>query len=434
MIRRFFLTRRMAFVLAAALILCMAGCKTSLADPILPAPPGRGTASPSPSDKPAASPSPDTDTPAPEPDFSTRDIKIQMAGDILLHTKPVGAAKTGAHTYDFTPYFSEIKDYIDGDLAICNMESPVDAYGDNQNLSSFPLFNVPYEILPALKGAGFNFLLTANNHAYDKKFAGLAATRNNIEKAGLRFTGTFETREQYDEPVVIDIDGLKVGILNYSDADNGMGVTIPADKLPFAMRRFTVADMSSIPAMTADIARLREAGAEFVIAALHWGAEYLDKPNDTQKKIAQALCDGGADVVMGSHAHCVQPIEWHEAEDGRTCLILYSLGNFFADQIGMSPPKPKTQYGMLASVTIRKNKAGEIEWAAADYLPTLTYRYADKSSPNGYGYRLLPSEAYVEGEVRPAIFAGDAEWEKARTAYAHVTNIAGDAVAVADIH
>ncbi|MDR3207282.1 MAG: CapA family protein [Oscillospiraceae bacterium] len=363
-------------------------------------------------------------TPTPEPDFSTPTVKIQMAGDIMLHIGPQRAAKT-AEGYDFTPYFSLIAPYLDGDLTVCNMEAPVDAYGENQKTSSYPQFNVPYEILPALKGAGFNFLLTANNHAYDMRWAGLLATRRNIERAGLDFTGTFETQEQYDAPKIVAVNGLKVGILSYSDADNGLSVLIPTEELPHAMRRFTSGSLDSLPDMAADIANLRAAGAQFVIAALHWGAEYRNAPTDTQRDIARALCDSGADVVMGGHSHCVQPIEWYTGPDGRESLILYSLGNFFADQIALDPPQPKTQYGMLISVSVRLDKAGALVWEGADYMPTLSYRYQDSASPTGTAYRLLPAPEYAEAETRPDVFATDAEWNKVKAAMAHVETIAG---------
>ncbi len=423
---------RIRILTALLLLVLLAGCVSSEALPVPETPSPSVSLSPSPvsdtspSPTPMPSPSP---TPSPEPDFSTPDVKIQMAGDILLHTKPREAAKMSGG-YDFFPYFEYIRDYIDGDLAICNMESPVDAYGDNKKLSSYPTFNVPYEILPALKDAGFTFLTTANNHAYDQRYAGLVKTRENIEKAGLPFTGTNATAEDYDAYSIVELQGIKIGIIAYTDADNGMGVTIPADKLPFAMRRFSTASTESVPAMIADMQRCREAGAEFVILSLHWGAEYRDKPNDTQKEIARLLCEGGADIVLGGHSHCVQPVEWRTAQDGRKCLILYSLGNFFADQIDMDSPIPKTQYGALVSVSIRKNKAGLLEWGDTSYLPTLSYRYKQAATANGFGYRLLPVGDFIVGETRPAVFASDADWKKAQTAFSHVTTVMGDAVPV----
>jgi len=378
--------------------------------------------------QPSPEPEPETEPePEPEPDFSTPEIKIQMAGDILLHTGPVRAAQT-PDGYDFAPYFSMIAPYLDGDLNLCNMETPVDVFGANRELSSFPKFNVPYEILPALRGAGFHCLITANNHAYDKGWDGLTATKRNIEEAGLDVDGTFETQEQFDSPKILDVNGLKIGIISYTDSANGLDTLIPPDKRPFSMRRFSSYSLLDVPAMTADIERLRAFGMHLVIVSLHWGVEYADQPRSTQRDIARALCDAGADIVMGSHSHCVQPVEWHESADGRSSLILYSLGNFFADQTGLKIPK--TQYGMVVSVRVRLDRAGALTWEGVEILPTMTYRYADRTTRNGVNYRLLPLDMFATDVERPEVFSSNSEWAKAQKAFAHVDKITGDAVAV----
>jgi poly-gamma-glutamate synthesis protein (capsule biosynthesis protein) len=310
-----------------------------------------------------------------------------MAGDILLHTRPVAAART-EEGYDFRPYFEEIAPYLEEGFAVCNMESPVDAFGGNAKLSSYPMFNVPYEILPALRDAGFDALVTANNHSYDKGLGGLIATRRNIDAAGLLHTGVNETQEQYDEYLIADVNGIQVGILAYSELDNGNSWNIPAENLPFAMRRFTLSE-DSVPAMAQDMQNCRDAGAELIILSLHWGAEYQDRPNDAQVNLARLLAEQGADVVMGNHSHCVQPMEWVDTPRGER-VIFYSLGNFFADQTALDPPRPKTQYGLLA--TVRAVKDGDTLTLSAETLATHSRRYPDENSPNGNGYRLEPAE------------------------------------------
>jgi len=345
----------------------------------LPTPAPSPTPSPSPSPTPTPSPSP---TPEPTPPPPIEAI-IHMAGDILLHTEPVKAAKT-EDGYDFLPFLSPIASYLQDGFAICNMESPVDAYGDNTRISTFPCFNVPYEILTALKEVGFDALVTANNHAYDQGFGGLVATRRNIEKAGLLFTGTNETQEQYDEYLIVDVNGLMVGIIAYSEIDNGMSGVIPSEKRPFTMRRFTLND-KDIDVMAEDMQRCRDAGADLIILSLHWGAEYVDTPNSTQVRFARMLSERGADVVMGNHAHCVQPLEWVDTPRGSR-PIFYSLGNFFCNNMKY----PKTQYGML--LTIKVVKDGDDISISAEILPTFCNKYWDADSPNGLSYRLEPAE------------------------------------------
>lgn len=382
--------------------------------------------------------------PSPEPEDTT--VKIQFAGDILLHANPVKYAKTGEATYDFKPYLEAIKPYINGDLAICNMETPVDVNGGNTGLSGYPTFNAPYEILEALQYAGFNHLLTANNHSFDKGAPGLEATLENISKAGLSSTGTYADEEAFNTPTVLDVEGLKVGIVAYTYAVNGLESTVPKDRLPYLIRRFHDGSLNDLPRMTEDIATLREAGAELVIVALHWGAEYVDKPTQTQRDIAQGLCEAGADVILGGHSHCVQPMEWVEVErEGETvrCLVMYSLGNFLSDQLAMDVPKLKTQYGMLVSLNVKKTPKGVVTLEECSALPTLFYRERGTPPEGGYNYSLLPLAGYGADDESeqsaaqlpqsdPDIGGGDTPlpsndaWEWGREAYQHVLNIVGD--------
>lgn len=387
--------------------------------PVSPAdgtPPTRATTEPSTTAPPTTA----------EPDLSTPDIKIQFAGDVLLHAKPVSGAKTGENTYDFDPYFSQIREYVDGDLAICNMEGPVDAHGNNEKISYYPQFNSPYEILEGIKNMGFNFVTTANNHTFDQYLDGLINTRNNVIKAGLDFAGTNETQEQHDTYFIKEYNGIKIGVIAYSALDNGLSGAIPQEARSYVMRMFDSSpDSADILTMISEIQACREAGAEFVIVSLHWGVEYVDTPPDGFEEIAHQLCDGGADIIMGNHSHCVQPIETYTANrvDGeKETLIIYSLGNFFADQIALN--MPKTQYSMLVNVNIHKNKQGEIEFGECSYLPTLTYRYQKASGK--WGFYLLPAGKMMDAEQRPEVFMSDSDWEKAGKAWEHVTKVVGD--------
>jgi len=144
-------------------------------------------------------------------------------------------------------------------------------------------------------------------------------------------------------------------------------------------------------------------------------------------ELARLLAESGADVVMGNHVHCVQPLEWADTERGKR-LIIYSLGNFFADQYDLSNPTPKTQYGMLVNVTVTLD-AGVLA-LDADYMPTFSYRFYDTQSPTGLNYRLIPAWEYIGADERPDVFRDDAGWRRVEDAYNHVVKIAGEDVPV----
>ncbi len=380
---------------------------------------------PSPPLTPAPTPTPTpTPTPAPTPPPEAR---IQMAGDVLLHIFPINAARTGTDTYNFKPFFSDVKPYLTGDLVMCNMEGPIDVNGGNQGITTFPLFNAPNEIAEAVRDAGFNYVVAGNNHSYDKKLAGLIATQANLAKAGLEFTGIYSCQEEFEnQDCLSNINGIPVAVLNYTQDDNGLSPWIPEDVRPYTLRRFT-GTMDSLPAMAEDIERVRAQGARFVILALHWGTEYQNKPSSAQTELAQALCDAGADMIWGAHPHVCQPVVWVDAKDGRRCLVAYSTGNFFADQTAMNPPNARTQYGMVLDIVIR-DTGDAIEWVDASCLPTLTARF--QNDDDRRDYRVFPIPEASDELSRPDIFPSDSLWSQAKKAYAHIDSLAGESVRV----
>ena len=369
-----------------------------------------------------------------EPEPEMVNALIQLVGDILLHPRYTGSvetARTGPDTFNFHPFLEHIAPYIVGDLAIANMETPVDVMGGNQDLSTFPFFNVPFEILPALVDTGFNHLVTANNHSFDRGFGGLVATVDNIAKAGLTQTGMYVDRAAFDELTIKDVNGIKVGIIAYTDSVNGLESFVTDDQREFAVRRFRSHVLDDVERMAVNISRLRDAGAEFVILSVHWGAEYVDEPTQMQRLVARALVDAGADVIMGNHAHVVQPVEWHEREDGSRGFIIYSLGNFLADQTRLTAPSidaqinsghGRTQYGKIVNINIERDNSGTVSIVDANIIPTLTMRdYGGNTLRFVDDVTVLP---IFDAEL-PDFVSYEPTRNWGRVAYEHVTRIVG---------
>ena len=361
-----------------------------------------------------------------EPDLSAT-VRVTAAGDHMLHGPLNRAAKTGDYTYDYTQFLGEIREYINGDLNITDIEGPVDSFGGNKNISSYPNFNYPIELLDALEYQGFNFVVTANNHAYDKGWDGLNSMREKLEAKGFDYLGTFITPEEYNTPYIKEISGVKIGITAWSALDNGISYMVAGHE-DYAMKKFNQDNLDDLPKMIEDVKSLRMAGAEVVLMPLHWGAEYQDKPSDNQRLIAHTLAENGVDIIIGDHPHCVQPIEVYKGS-----LIIYSLGNFFADQIDLSTPIPKTQYGMVVSFEINRDKTGNISIDNAQYMPTFCYRDSQLPSAGkeSYGYILAPAGKYAKMEAKPEGFS-DKLWSESKKAWEHVCRVAGYAIPVYD--
>ena len=350
---------------------------------------------------------------------------ITLCGDILIHNTVARSSKSG-DGYDFEPIFSAIKPLLAADVVIGNLESPVDAYGDNQKISSYPRFNAPNELIGGLKNVGFTTLITANNHALDQYYSGLARTRALVLEAGITPVGTYADRRESEKPVILEANGIKIGIAAWTDSDNGMGGGIDQDKRDYVLPTFSSQTTDDVDRMTADIVKLKEAGAEFIIFSLHWGAEYADAPTNMQKQIARALVDAGADVIMGNHAHCVQPIERYSGQ--RDGLIIYSLGNFIADQFALN--MQKTARSMIVRITVTRD-AGDQPAVLADacYIPTVIVRHSAFSlSGAGNGFRIYPAKEYADVTRTDGVPKGVTVTGIARDAYDAVFKIVGDVI------
>ena len=277
-----------------------------------------------------------------------RRARLFFVGDIMAHRPQVNAARHfGAGSYDFRPQFKEILPLLSGaDLLIGNLETVLGGARTDADYTGYPLFNTPDSLLDALKDAGFNVLLLANNHANDKKPQGLLRTLKEIEKRGLLWVGLDDPEEgRSPVPLLIEVQGIQVALLNYMYGSN---TALPAKGTQ--LRPSIINEVQ----MLKDIATAREKSADIVLVCLHWGAEYSLKPSSAQRALASKLQEGGADVIIGAHPHVPQPIEITSAsDDGRPQLVAWSLGNFVSNQ----RPIPRER-NLLLSVEITKNQAG----------------------------------------------------------------------------
>ncbi len=350
-------------------------------------------------------------------------VTIQMGGDVLLHDSVVKASKTGKNSYGHIPsYLSLFKDVFVADINIVNLEGPTDAKGKNTDVKGFPVFNMPYEILTSLKSINVDVCVTANNHTCDMGFTGVKNTYNNVKKAGMIPVGSYAAEEDSKKCCIIEENGIKVGIIAFASYTEG---SVKSDK-KFCVDKCGKTEESTLNAVKPAIDELKENGAEFIVVSLHWGEEYKDAPSGTQKKIAAELCSYGADVIMGSHSHCVQPIEVLTVDRGgreSKALVIYSLGNLFTNQTGLK--KAKTQEGMVVSVKAVRGEDGIVRLEDAFYMPTYTYVRGNK----GKNFmRLMPAGKYAFMEEKPSFFKDNSAWKKCKNAWNNVNKTVGNAI------
>lgn len=277
-----------------------------------------------------------------DPPFSAVNVDLVMVGDILAHE---GVYKSGYYpdgTVNFDHMFAHVTDDLQAaDIAIVNQE--VVLGGEELGLSAYPCFNSPTQIGDALITAGFNVILHATNHTLDKGIKGVDNTLNfwktshpDIPILGIHdesFTD-YSTQDIY----VYEKDGLKISILNYTYGTNG---------IPIPQSRPLIVNMLEEDKVRTDVQRAKEI-SDFVIVCPHWGTEYVYTPDSYQQKWTKIFYDLGVDLVIGTHPHVIEPVEWIESEDNdHKMLVYYSLGNFISYQ-----SKLPRMLGAMAQVTI----------------------------------------------------------------------------------
>jgi poly-gamma-glutamate synthesis protein (capsule biosynthesis protein) len=272
---------------------------------------------------------------------------------VLIHPALTEQAEAdGGGTRDFGPLFAGIKPVIEGaDLAICHMETPLAPAGGP--FEGYPLFYAPPEVAAAVAATGYDTCSTASNHTLDHGADGVRSTLDTLDAAKIGHTGSARTEQEAETPLVREVNGVKVGQVSFTFGLN-QGTESPE---PWMVNELSVGKVL-------DAARAaRAAGAEVVIASIHWGIENQHEPTGEQREMArQILADPAVDLIVGHHAHVVQPFEkigdkW----------VAYGLGNSVARH---EEPRGDTEEGVIARFRFTKVETG---WRVdkAEYIPTL---------------------------------------------------------------
>lgn len=288
-----------------------------------------------------------------------RSFTVAAAGDVLIHPELVEQAAEDAQRtgkgeagLDLGPLMAGVKPVIGkADLAVCHMESPV---GDPRGpFEGYPEFLVPPQILTALKDVGYDTCSTASNHTYDHGLKGVRRTLDAMDRVGLGHSGSARTPEEAEKITVRDVRGVKVAHLSYS-WESFRNPT--PEKQRWAFNRL---DLDAIKKAEA---KARQQGAEVVILSVHWGPERRNEPSTSQVRLAERITEEtGIDLVIGHHAHVVQPIQKLNGT-----WVAFGLGNQMARH---SSPSGLTEEGAIGWFEFRETASG---WnVSARYRTTL---------------------------------------------------------------
>ena len=233
-------------------------------------------------------------------------VTISAVGDLMCHSVQFHYAETHKDNFNFNPVYQIVKQYLSAsDFTIGNLETVV--AGKEKRYSGYPLFNSPHEYINALKNTGFDLLFTANNHALDRGEYGVLRTIEILKGNKINYEGTFVSQRDRDSIRIIDINGIKVAFLAYTYGTNGN--IVPKDK-PYLIKRI---DFNLI---RKDIQMARAKKADIVLVYLHFGTEYKRDPDKNQKVVVDSTIKYGADIIIGSHPHVIEPMKIFKTNNG----------------------------------------------------------------------------------------------------------------------
>jgi len=309
------------------------------------------------------------------PEDSITISTINLVGDLMCHSVQFNYARNEENNFNFDGVFAEVENFLSSaDFTIGNFETVL--AGKNKGYSGFPYFNAPDEFLHSIKSTGFDLLITANNHSLDKGEFGVKRTIKKMNKMGIHHTGTFLSEHDRDSIRIYNINNLKLAVLAYTYGTNGNPIPKGKDYLINLIDNDLVKN---------DIEYAKQL-ADLVLVFYHFGNEYDREPNEYQKDVINETIAAGADIIIGSHPHVIQPVEYFKTNNGKidSGFIAYSLGNFISNQ--------RWRYsdaGVILQLRISKNNfTDSIYLSEVNYLPTWVYK---GGTDNGREYIILPS-------------------------------------------
>jgi poly-gamma-glutamate synthesis protein (capsule biosynthesis protein) len=308
----------------------------------------------------------------------TTRLSLLFAGDVMGHDSQIASAfDANLKSFDYTSCFAPIKPYVEAaDIAIANLEVTL----AGRPYTGYPQFSSPDALALTLKDAGFDALVTANNHCVDRGKPGLERTIAMLDSFNIPHTGTFidTLSRMNDSPLVLEKNGFKIALLNYTYGTNGIAVP-----------KGSIVNLLDTTMMRKDIQKAKEIGPDLIVVFTHWGLEYQSLPGKKEKDLTEFCFRLGVHLVIGAHPHVIQPMEWRKESNQ---FVAYSLGNFVSGQ-----RKRYTDGGAMAYIELEKIQfepdSSTTKIDSTGYYLQWVYRTPDKFKD----YYILPAY-YVEND------------------------------------
>lgn len=340
-------------------------------------------------------------------DYSTTDskdsvitVRFTAVGDLMCHSVQYQYAKVGKDSFDFIPVYREVQNFFhESDFLFGNLETVT--AGIEKGYSGYPFFNSPDDYVKSLKAVGFDLLATSNNHCLDQGEKGLRRTIDVLNNNDLHYVGTYVSSDDRDSIRLIELNGIKFAILSYTYGTNG---------LPIPKGKEYLVNLIDTLLIKNDIEKANSLNPDILIVYYHIGEEYKREPSTYQKTIVKKTFDYGADLVLSSHPHVLQPVDYYKTTSNRidSGFVVYSMGNFISNQQWRY-----SDAGVIISFNINKVFSSDSVFISdLTFIPTWVFkgRIHDKNE-----YLILPSAYYKNDSLYT--FLSENEREKMKQSY-----------------
>ena len=333
-------------------------------------------------------------------------LQIMFIGDIMSHGPQLQAAYQATdQSYDYTENFKYVKTiFQQADFVVGNLETTLGV----KPYSGYPQFSAPPALAEACRDAGINVLVTANNHSCDKKRQGIVKTLDILDSLQILHTGTFRNLKEKKQKnaLIIEKNGIKLVLLNYTYGTNGISVPAP-----------TQVNLIDTTAIKQDIQNARFQNSDGIIVFLHWGKQYQNHPSKSQKKLVDFLHRQGIYWIIGSHPHVIQDVDFEQDYlNHQTYFTVYSLGNFISNQRKF----PRDGSIIVSLKFIKDVKSGRLQLSGYQTLPIWVYKYTQKNKRH---YEILPVEDF---KLRPDYLKKNTDYQKMMQYFKHYKNLISD--------
>jgi poly-gamma-glutamate synthesis protein (capsule biosynthesis protein) len=336
---------------------------------------------------------------------SVTTVKLSFVGDLMCHSVQYQYSQIGKDSFDFTGVYRYVSQYFDeSDFVLGNLETVT--AGKSKIYSGYPFFNSPNQFASNLKIVGFDFLFTSNNHSLDRGEFGIIKTIENLRTSSIHYTGTHFSQADRDSVRIINVNGIDFAFLSYSYGTNGN---------PIPKGKSYLINLIDEKLIEQDIQTAKEKNADCIIVYFHFGEEYQKEPNFYQRSMVEKTISFGADMIIGSHPHVIQPIQIYPSK-GKidSVLVAFSLGNFISNQRWRF-----SDAGVILQVEISKNHLSDsINLSKVEFIPTYVFK---GTTERGREYIILPSQITKSKSI--SSFLTEADKKNAEISFHDTKNI-----------